>query len=214
MAGSVGNIGGKRLLTAVVLVAINAVILAALYWYIVEENDNLQRQLKRKDSAIRNAQTQVSEIRYDREKLVELQDDYERILESGFLQNQDRLIIQRNFDEMANVSKIINANYNATRGQIIENNEAKEAGYALIKTDLRVDLSAIDDIKLYNFLYLIDHYYPGLTNIQRFKIEKVKELSKASLIKMTRDDPEPLVEGALEFEWLSMVKEEDLKDKF
>lgn len=194
------------------LAFLNAGVISVYFLHTKGSLEDIENTIDRSKDNIRDIEAQISEIKYDRQKIIELEAQYKDILDAGYLENQDRIIIQRNFDRMADVSKIINANYTATRGEVLPDDQAEEAGYALVKTDIRVSLESIDDIKIYDFLYLIDQFYPGITNMRSIRVEKVRELSRASLMEMTGSEPEPLAEGAVEFEWISLVPETDLQN--
>lgn len=207
-------IGTKRTIILAILISINAGFYVLDNMYLSDQNQAVSRELRKLESEVSTLKTDTRKIEERNEELVEMAEQFESLLRQGYINNQNRVTVREGFDLMANMSRLIDAEYSVSRANIVENNFLNEAGYNFLKSDVEVRMTAIDDTRLYDFAHLIVNKYPGISNIIEFDVQKRSEVTAAALRRMSSSNPEALVSGRMEFQWLSIApKENDPEDE-
>ena len=198
-------IGSTRTIILGTLFALNALFFLVDSYYLQDQASMAVREKSSIDRETQTLRSETDQIISRSEELDRKADVFERLIQNGFLNDQNRVTVRDSFNLMAGVTNLIDASYNVSRAEVVESERLNEAGFNLLKSQVEVEISAIDDLKIYNFLYLIAHKYPGLVNIQSAKITKTAEVTADSLRAMNNDNPKPLVSGYIAFDWISVA---------
>ena len=206
------TIGTHRTVLLAILIAVNAAFYALDNMYLSEEYASANRNLRSLQSEVKALKRDTRQIVQRNKELDKMAGKFEDLVRQGYLNNQNRVTVREGFDFMASTARIIDAEYSVSRAQIVENKFLKDAGYNLLKSDVEVRLSAIDDMRLYDFAYLVVHKYPGITNLIDFSVKKKSEVTASVLRRMNSSEPQALVTGRLEFSWYSIAPAKDNKE--
>lgn len=198
------TVGTKRIILLVAFLLFNGLVYAGNTFYINNNKESSRSLLQSIEKDTRNLNKKARDIREDNEELNRLSDKYEKLLRKGFVNDQNRVTVRDSFNLMANVTQLISAQYNVSRAEVMEDSDLLASNHRLLVSNAQVELSAIDDVKIYNFVYLIANKYPGLANIKSFRINKKKDITAQALRGMNSSNPEPIVTGTVNFEWISI----------
>ena len=198
-------IGPQSTMILVVLLALNASIFLIQSYYLEEEKKSAERQLQSINSETQKLKTETSKLKKDTRELLNNLSTFETLLEKGGINNQNRVTVRDSFSLMASVTQLINADYSVSSADELENIRLSKADHNLLKSTVNLQVSAIDDVKIYKFLYLIANKFPGITNIKSINVEKTSEVTADALRSMNSENPEPLVSGTVEFDWISVT---------
>lgn len=198
-------IGTSRTIVIGVLIAINALVFLSKTYYLDEQKRQATRSLSGIQSETRQMQTETRQIVERSEELLRKSVAFEELRQEGILNDQNRVTVRDSFNMMAGVTELIDASYSVSPAEPVENDMLERAGYKLLQSNVEVEMAAINDVKMYNFLYLIANKYPGIVNIKTVEVSKTAEVTANALRAMNSDNPRPLVEGFVSFDWISVA---------
>lgn len=197
-------IGPRRTLILAILVALNAAAFFLQSSYLEDENLRVQRQHNILNNEIRNLRRDTADILEKSEELQAQVIVFDDLINDGFLNDQNRVTVRDSFNLMASLSRLIDADYDVSRASVIEAKQLKDAGYNILKSEVSVSVSAVDDIKIYNFLHLIANRYPGVVNIKSIALKKDEDVEIEALRGLNPKTPKPFASAEIRFEWISV----------
>lgn len=198
-------VGKNRVVILAILLIANVLFYAGDTYYVKKNAQQANNELRNVKSKTQQFKNQTREILEDNEKLKQRSAIYEDLIEKGFVNDQNRVTVRDSFNLMATVTQLVNANYEVSRAEVIKDKTLQSVGYNLLKSQVKVEMSAIDDVKIYNFLYLIANKYPGIANIKSLNVEKESEITAGALRRMNNAEPSPIVSGFVEFDWVTVA---------
>lgn len=198
-------IGKNRVVILAILLVANIMFYAGDTYYVKKNAQNANSELRAVKSKTQQFKNQTREVLEDNENLRKRSAIYENLIDKGFVNDQNRVTVRDSFNLMATVTQLVNANYEVSRAEVLEDKTLQSVGYNLLKSQVKVEMSAIDDVKIYNFLYLIANKYPGIANIKSLNVEKESEITAEALRRMNSAEPSPIVTGFVEFDWVTIA---------
>ncbi|MES2729846.1 MAG: hypothetical protein V4621_07100 [Pseudomonadota bacterium] len=85
------------------------------------------------------------------------------------------------------------------------NQQPVNNGYALIESEVSMDISTYDDVQIYNFIKRLTDTFQGRMVLRSLDIEPVAELNQANYLKIGNGEAVSLVQGRAVLMWYSMV---------
>jgi len=203
-------IGMQRFLLLLILGG----MLAGLFlydWYVLKP-DLLkhQRELSANHSAINEMRTNMDNIVQGMALFEEQKSQFEDVRQYGFFDLQDRVATRKRLNAMQKESRLMSAKYTIKQAVIEEGGPAEEAGYKLLNTEIIFSLSGLEDMDIYNFIYLLNYGFPGQISIDSISISRDKEVTEPLLRQIGVGGSEPIVKANLKVRWHTMVEDKSL----
>lgn len=203
-------LGRSRIIVLSVLVALNLVAMYALYMYAAPERLNSDLDLTQARSRLEGKRSEIQTLKQEYTLLQNQLKSYKELEARGFFNNQGRVEAQESFEKIRTVSGVINAKYDISAGEIVNDPRAESAGYVILRSPIKVVLESLDDLDVYSFLKLIQERFPGKVDIVGMKIDKLKDVTAEDLKNISSGKPEPVIQTLIEFAWKTMASQQSL----
>jgi len=203
-------IGIKKIIIILVLIATNC-FLAVMNFYVFEPQ--LKKSKQELNTVMSESATLTDEIKKMKSDFVSFQEivsAYKQIEKKGFIGEQDRVLARQRFDSMQKQSKVLAAKYEIKSAEEVEDANADKAGYRKLTSPISIDLSAIDDIDIYRFIYFLNYGFPGHVAIRDIEIKRNVEVSAASVKQIGTGSPPIMVSAKMNIDWTTLAKKRDL----
>lgn len=198
-------LGLNRILLIVVLIGLVGATWAYATYVIVPEREAAERNYNGLKSQVT---ARIEEIRKLKEEYAILQNqlrNYKIIEARGFFNDQNRVDAQKKFDELQELSGLLKAGYTISPGNMIENPEAAMANYVLLESPIQVNMEALDDVDVYNFIKLVVERYPGAIDLTSLKLDRDEEVSATVLRQIGAGKPNKMITAQINFRWRTMA---------
>jgi len=201
-------IGAKRLIALSVMLAINAVLVVTTYVYLMPERQVTDRDLRLTQSEISQKRTETDRLRNEYEQIQSQKGRFESLEASGFFSNQNRLVARRRIEDIQRRSGVLSTSYNIGAGQMVVNENAREAGHVVLQSPIRMEVTAMDDVDIYHFIYWIENAFPGHVTIQRLTMQRKQDINEAALRRIGTGQETVMIEAGVNVLWRTMISEE------
>ena len=187
-----------------ILVAVHAVLLTGLFGYIEplrtslsSEVNSLQREANSLRSRMRNLVNEVDMLKRNREQ-------YETLLEHGFVAPQDRLHAARVLDELRETYRLSTISYDIAPERVINDRVARNSGFEIVSTKVLVSMEGFLDTDLVGLAQAVAIEFPGQIALQSLSLRRGRAVTRDGLIAISRGNPAALVTGKLVFDWRTL----------
>jgi DNA-binding protein H-NS len=205
----IGVLGFKRIMIVLFLVAVNALLAAALYLYLVPELSSMERKVRAERAAESEVRTDIANIQAEFDQLETQQDAYETLREDGFFSNQSRRDAQVVFTEAKAYSDVTEANVTVRSGLVVEDENAAKADQVMLESPVSINFTSVDDIDIYEYIHYLEQVFPGYLSVESFNLNRNANISDTMLRAIATGATPPLVTGSVELTWHTMVSRED-----
>jgi hypothetical protein len=198
-------LGLNRILLIVILLALVGATWAYATYVVVPQREAAERNYNGLKSQVT---ARIEEIRKLKEEYAILQNqlrNYKVIEARGFFNDQNRVDAQKKFDDLQSLSGLLKASYTISRGELIEDPEAAKANYVVLKSPIKVDMEALDDVDVYNFIKLVVERYPGAIDLTSLKVDRDEDVSSAVLRQIGAGKPNKMITANINFMWRTMA---------
>lgn len=203
-------------LDKIILLALIAGFAVGGYFY----NTNfLEPSIAKKERQLRSNKSELSKLTSDTQKLisgVELfekqKSEFETVQQSGFFDDQNRVVTRARLDAMGRESNLEYLRYSISPAKDISNKKLADAGYKILETEILLDVGAIDDTDISTFLHFLNHGFPGQVLIQSMELVRDQTLTQPLLRNIgLKTNYDPLVSGNIKILWKTMVPDTSLE---
>ncbi len=204
------KIGAKRALVLFVLAGLCALFALAAYLFAIPQS-NLKKQeldalLNEKSEVVADLEKMKADfITFEQQKIL-----FEKISKTGFLNDQNRVLTRTRFDTLQALSKIVSAKYEIKAASISENDLSQNTGYVTMKSPITVELSAIDDLDIYRFVYYLNYGFPGHIRIKELLIARDGEINPETLKQIGAGAPPKIISAKMDLEWTTMARKDSI----
>ncbi len=198
-------IGFKRVIILLVFVAINVVLGAMIYAYLLPKQTTLDRSLRSLGSQISTTRSDIDRMQVEFSQLDKQQDDFDKLKEDGFFSNQVRSEAKKIFSEIQDESKVISVVVSVKPGIIVESKEADKANYKVLKSPVEITIKSFDDTDIYRYIKIAESRIPGHLSLDSIKIERSRDVSSAVLRAISAGANPELVNATLVMSWRSLI---------
>lgn len=199
-------LGIKRVIVLAVLVALNVVLAGAVYMYLQPENVAKDRELRGLRGQVSTLRGDIDRMQVEFEQLEEQKAEFELLAKDGFFKDQGRRQAEDIFNEIQKKSGVTKAIASIAAGVLEDNEEAKKAEHKILKSPMEVRLEAFDDVNIFHYLFLIEHYFPGHVTIDAVKLErKVPEVNETIYRAIATGANPSLVTAHVNLTWRTMI---------
>lgn len=202
-------IGTRRIFILTALIAANAVMAAALYLYLVPQNDKTGKELRTAKAEIASKQSETEKLRSEYQLIQKQRNSFEDLKEAGFLGPQDRVVARERMEAIQTHSRVVQAKYNIEPVKVEENKFAADSGQVILNSAINVDVDALDDIDFLSFVYWLENGFPGQITINNIDIKRENDVDDVTLRQIGTGNPLVIVKGQANFEWRTMVPREE-----
>lgn len=206
-------LGFKRVVMLAVLIALNAVFAASLYMYIKPEVTKKQRELRGLRGQVSTLRSDIDRMQIEYDQLEEQKEEFAVLEEDGFFKQQDRRQAERILNEIQNTSGVNKAIASIRAGVIEDNEEAEKAEYKILKSPIEIRLEAIDDVNIFHYLFLVEHYFPGHITVEEIKLERATDVTGTLLRSIASGNNPPLARADIDMVWRTMIPESEVIER-
>ena len=204
------TLGRNRIIVLILLALLNAGAGYGLYQYLIPERLVADQDLAKANSELQARRAEIQKLKEEYALLQSQLRYFKELQARGFFNNQGRVEAQESFEKLRAISGVINAKYNISAGQIMDDARATDAGYVILNSPITVDLDSLDDVDVYSFLKLIQERFPGQVDIVEMNIKKVADVDIGILRKIGNGVLVPLVKSTVKFSWRTMASQASL----
>lgn len=171
-----------------------------------------QQELIKHKADIAEMTSNIDKLTQGIERFTTQKDYFEQIQKFGFFDPQNRVEARRRLNLMQKESRLLSAKYTIKQAIAAKSEKAAVANYKVLDTEIAFTFEALEDIDIYNFIYLLNYGFPGQIAIEELSISRDQEITQPLLRNIGIGDYEPLVKGELKVIWTTMVPEDSVAD--
>ena len=169
----IGILGIQRIIILAVLIVLNAALAAGTYLYLVPENVKKEREKRGIQSEVSTLRGDIDRMQVEFEQLEDQKAEFEALAADDFFKNQSRREAELALNSVQRRSGVIKAIAKIDSGKLEENEEAKKAEHTILKSPMSVEIQALDDISVFNYIHLIEQSFPGHVSVENIVIQTV-----------------------------------------
>lgn len=200
-------LGAKRLIFLLCLLIINVALAMFVYSYILPEAQVKKRTLNAVRGEVSALRSDIDRMQLDFDQLEEQKDEFEGLTADGFFKDQDRRQAEKILSEIQKSSGVSKARARIQAGMFEDSEEAKKARHRILKSVIEVELEAIDDINIFQYLFLLENYFPGHVTIQNVMLERSADVTGTVLRGIASGANPSLVKAKVSMVWSTMIPE-------
>lgn len=204
-------VGVKRVMVFAVLTAAAAVLFAADYGYLRPEGNAASAELRQIAAQVAEKRVGSERLRTEADEIRKQQVRYESLAQAGFFSDQNRIVARKRIEDIQRETGVLQASYDIATGEVQKDQNAGEAGYAVLVSPIKIGIEAMDDVDIYNFVYWMENSFPGHIILDSLHARKTQDLNEASLRQIGSGIPTPLIKADLAFSWRTMVSVEKVR---
>jgi len=200
-------IGIKRLIILAVLIALNTLIAAAYFLWILPMRGEAQTKLSATKGEISKLQGKIQNTKLELEEYQANLPKYKELEAKGFMSSQDRFQITRDLEKIRERAQLAGFGFNIADLQTVGSAAAQEANMKVVNSTISVEnIGTLLDINFYDFIDLMLREFPAHVRVQSFEIGRKIPLNGAALNRIAVEkESVPLVSGKAVFNWVTYV---------
>ncbi len=210
----IGVIGLKRLVILLVFIAINACLAAAIYMYLMPEQDSKEIRERSLRTQLRTVQADIDRVQLEFEQLDQQQDEFNVLKKRGFFSMQSRSDAKKMFSQLQNKSNVISTVVSVKPGTVVDDPEALKANHKVLVSPITIKIEAFDDGDLYRYIDLLEKDFPGHISVDSLEIERVRDVNAAVLRAISSGANPVMIKADIILSWRSMVPESQITGGF
>ena len=203
-------LGAKRIAIIAVLVAVNAVLAAGIYMYIQPEVTKKERELRSLKGKIKTVSSDITRMQIEFDQFEEQQAQFNEYKKDGFFIKQNRRQVRDLFEQVQKASGVNAASVSIAPAAIEGNDEAEKAKHKVLSSNITVDIDALSDIDIFNYIFLLQKYFPGHLAIETISYEREADINGTILRAIASGRNFPLVSAKIALKWRTMIPEDQV----
>lgn len=205
-------LGTKRVMGLLILLAVNSLLAAGVYLYAVPEKAKKEKDLRRLRDEISMVVSDIDRLQIEFEQLEEQQEQFDSLRARGFFSNQDRRQAEIVIKDIQKEAGVISSIASVSPGVVEDSEEAQKSEHKILSSPVKVTISALDDIDVFRYIYLLEEYFPGHVTINKVQIERAAEISGTVLRGIASGASPELVKAEIELTWRTMIPMTEIID--
>ena len=206
----IGVLGTKRLIATTVLLAVNAILAGVIYGYVAPENERLEREVRGLRSQVSSKRADADRLRLEHQQIQDQKNYFEDLGAAGFFSDQNRVLARNKIEAVQRYTGVLSARYNISAAMVEKTDLANGTGHALVSSPIMLNLDAMDDVDIFNFIYWLENAFPGQVSINNISIDRPLDINDVTLRKIGSGVETVLVRGKVGFNWYTMMPEKML----
>jgi len=200
-------LGIKRVLVLAVLLALNGLLGAGVYLYLIPETQVKERELRSLRGNVSTLRSDIGRMQVEFDQLEAQREEFENLAKDGFFKDQSRRQAEKMFNVIQKRSGVAKAIASVKSGEIEDNPEAKKAEHKILKSPIEIRLEAFDDINIFHYLFLVENYFPGHVSVENIRLERQADVTGTVLRAIASGKKPALVSAKLDLVWRTMIPE-------
>ncbi len=198
-------IGIKRLIILIILVSLNLTLGAAIYLYLMPENNSSDRQLRTLRAQTHAVRADIDRMQIEFEQLEKQRDSFNALKDDGFFSNQVRSDAKKLFSVIQDESGVVSAIVSVKSGVIIDYDEAKKANHSVLMSPIEVEIKALDDTAIYKYMDTALERFPGHLSFDNIVITRTRDISAPVLRAIASGATPELVKAKINMSWRTLI---------
>ena len=203
----IGVLGTKRLIATTVLLAANIILAGAIYGYVAPENERLEREVRGLRSQVSSKRAEADKLRLEYQQIQDQKNYFEGLGAVGFFSDQNRVLARNKIEAVQRYAGVLSARYNISAAKVEKNDLATGTGHALVSSPVTLNLEAMDDVDIFNFIFWLENAFPGQVSINSINIDRPLDINDVTLRQIGSGVETTLVKGKIGFNWYTMMPE-------
>jgi hypothetical protein len=204
------KLGIKRAIILFGLLLLLAALAAANYLYFMPQGEKDLTDLNAVKTQLSQLQSELDKMRSDFVMFEQQKVFFEKMQKMGFFNVQDRVIARERFDTMQKLSKILSAKYQVKAARLYQDKDADRVGFVVMESPVTVNLSAIDDLDVYRFIYYLNYSFPGHIGIDNLMIERKQNVNQEILKQIGTGAPPEIISATIDLNWRTMARKSEI----
>lgn len=192
----------------IIILGVLAALISFLFYYgdivLRPKTQQNQYELSKNISEISSMTKNINKLVSGLDNFSSQKKQFNQIQETGFFEQQDRVLAKQRLNAMEKECRL-SVRYNIRPAKVQENDDVKQSGYKILKTDMDFSLEAMDDADIYKFIYLLNYGFPGQIIITGFDLTREQKITHPVLRKIGSGGVEVLVKATIKASWYTMV---------
>ena len=198
-------LGFKRIVILLSLLGLNAFLGFLAYMHFIPQQDMKERELRGVRGEVSTLRADIEGLMVEFEQLDEQREEFEELKKDGFFDGQSRRKAELIFKKIQERSGVISAVASIDSGEFEDNEEAKKANHKILKSPMKVNIEAVNDLDVFRYIYLVDEFFPGHVTIDKINLKRQSDVSGTVLRGIASGKNPPLVTADLEMSWRTMI---------
>jgi len=200
-------LGIKRVVVLLSLVVFCALLGATVYMYLTPEMQVKKRELQGLQGQVSTLRADIERMQVEFEQLEDQKEEFEVLAADGFFKDQGRRQAEQILNRIQKTSGVSKAIASIQSGVFEDNTEAKKAEHKILKSLIEIKLEAFDDINIFHYLFLVEHYFPGHITVEDVHLERRADVTGTVLRAIATGSNPSLVEADVKMMWRTMIPE-------
>lgn len=206
-------LGKKRILVLACLLGINILFGAIVYLYLVPEKALQEKNLKSITSKVKTVRKDLEFTQQEFEQLEIQKVQFEKLRTKGFFNAQMRRRAEEIFEQIQKQSEVASAKASIGAGKTVENEDAAKSEHVLLESPVHIEIEAINDVDVYNYIYLLQNFFPGHLTISIVSMGRQQEVTGGVLKAIATGVNPPLVAAKIDMIWRTMIPKTEVIDQ-
>jgi len=199
-------LGTKRLIILGALIVINVLVGSLTYFYLVPRGVKLSSELTAVTGSLTQKRGETERLRLQFSQINDQKALFQVLETTGFFSDQNRASASKRIDDIQQFIRILSVKYNIKAAEVIQSEKLAEPGYVILRSPIEVNIDAMDDIDIYNFVYWMENTFSGYLTLKELKLERASDINEAILRQIGNGVSAPLIKASLVFSWSTLIK--------
>ena len=200
-------LGIRRIVVLTVLLAVNLLLAAGIYFYIMPQTETANRQmssLRSKENTLRN---DIANLQTEFNELESQQGEFKKLQEGGFFERQSGSVAESIFLNAEKFSKVSDPDVFVDKTETKQDPLISETKQVISEREISIKVGGIDDIAIYKYLDFINQQFPGHLETTEVSLKRTSNVNEVILRAIAGGADPSLVEGQVSLVWRTMVPE-------
>lgn len=197
-------LGMHRVMILLALLALCVLLAAGTYLYALPQEESLERDLRVVRAQIIKKQSEVTDMRDRFDELKDEQILFNGLKNAGMFNEQNRVWALKTMNEFQKLSNVLNAEFRFEPVAVTEKEALRETDYIVLDGKVSVEIEAMDDLDIYNYIYWLENAFPGHTSVSHMELKRVQDVNEVILRSIGNGQKRVMVSADLDFSWKTL----------
>ncbi len=193
-----------QILLPVLLAVLNAGFAAVWLLYLEPEASDLEARLKTFERSTRQVRVELRDKTDQLESMATFGEQYEALVEHGFLEPQDRLGASKLLDQLRAAYGLRAIQYQIAPERVIDAPSMRQKGFTIVSSTMTVTMSGLLDTDLIEFSRGVIDEFPGQVRLKSLSITRQARPDGETLATLRDGQLVDFVAGEAVFEWRTL----------
>ena len=205
-------LGTQVVVMLLVLVLVTSAAGYAVYDYLIPLRTEKEQQLAGLKAETAARYSEVAKLKEEFTSLQNQLREFKALEAQGYFSNQNRVDAQSSFNNLSELSGLLNSRFSISKGERIDDPAVLEANHVVLKSRVKIDIDSLDDVDVYTFVKGLQEKFPGSVDVTSFKLDRNQNITAPLLRQIGAGQPVKLVTSVVEFDWKTMANKDKLDE--